>query len=718
MAYPIGIDLGTTNCVAAVWQRGQAVTIPVDGQGTLPSAISVRSDGILIGQPAKGRAQIAPASSVTSVKRFIGDGKTKWEIEGKTYTPVDVSAMLLERLKEAAQTHLGEAITEAVITVPAYFNNNQKRDTKLAGEAAGFEVLQLLPEPTAAAIQYGLDKGKNQTLLVYDLGGGTFDVSILEVKENDFNVVAVDGDFHLGGDDFDLLLVDHLIGLIEEQTKEDMGLFRSLFGRKGKKKKGSETATREMLLARQRLKEAAEIAKIELSQADRTCVSLPNILGTSLDEEITIDTYNRLIEPMVARTIEKIREVLASARLTSDDIDRVILVGGSTRNRLVKEQVTKAVKEPWTSEHVDEAVAQGAAIVAGSMAAPDLDMTPVEININNVTPFSLGVCSYEKESTRCINSIIIHKNRPVPCEEARPYELQTAAGRDNKLEAYMLQGESENPAECLVIGKYIFTGVSHTPGSLAKVEIQYGYDKNGIITAAAREQSTGKALELHVEALPDDMTWLDEISRGGSFDPSNLKLIVTPPGYDDVGSVLTSLQLPFIVYTERQPLDCDIFFWNCLASTHPSAEAIRDYVSDGGCLYASCCAARDLDDAFPGAIEFDHSGCRSETIQADVIDMDLTKTVGKNLRIQYNTAACYTVSLQGPGSKVLLREAATGKDVMVMVPFGKGHIFYTCFHHHEDLSKDEKSLLQFLVMKQISVVSGIPIEAVSSEIRT
>lgn len=719
MTYPVGIDLGTSNSVASVWYRGEAVVVPVEGHTTLPSAISVKPDGnVLIGLAAKSRAQIEPANSVMSVKRFIGDGKTKWKIEGKTYTPVDVSSMVLRRLKQAAEEYLKQSVTKAVVTVPAYFSHTQKQDTKLAAEAVGLEVLQLLPEPTAAAVHYGLNQGKDQTLLVYDLGGGTFDVSVLKVKDNQFDVVGVDGDFHLGGDDFDMLLVDYLIGLIEKQTKKDLGFFRALCQRK-KKQKNEEAPSHEMLLARLRLKEVAEAAKIELSEANRTHVHLPNIMGTSLDEDITIDTYNSLISPMVEQTVVKIHDVLASTKLTTGDIDRVILVGGSTRNRLVKDRVAATVKEPWTSKRVDEIVAQGAAIVAGSLETPVEEKTPVEIEFHNVTPFSLGVCSYERDSSGCINSKIIHKNRPVPCVESRPYELQTRAGQDNLLEVYMLQGEQQNPAECLVIGKYIFSGVSHQPGGLTKVDIQYGYDRNGIITVEAHDQANGKELSLHVENLPEDMAWLDELTNQGQFDPSSLRLLATPAGYDNVGSVLDSLGLPFSVYEEGQTkLDCDIFFWNCLAGIHPEPSIIKDYVSQGGCLYASCCAADKLQGVFPGVIDFERTNCRTETISADILDKELILTLGKSMDIHYNAAACFNVTTLGRDGIVLLRETRSGKDVMMMVPFGKGHIFYTCFHHHGNMSKKEMQLLELLVMKQISVVSGIPIEVVSDEIRS
>ena len=503
MAYPIGIDLGTTNSVACIYRRAQVETVLVDGRSTLASAISVRSDGpVLVGQAAKARSLLEPTQSVISAKRSIGDGKTSWNIYGQSYTPIDVGALILKRLKEASETFLQETVTEAVITVPAYFNNNQKRDTKLAAETAGFKVLQLLPEPTAAAISYGLDQGKDQTILVYDLGGGTFDVSILKVKSNRFSVVAVDGNFNLGGDDFDLVLAEHLVELLQKETSTDLSQLIELL-----RQPGFIDAPRRLLVARARLKEAAEVAKIELALSDSTQVTIPDILGTLLDEEITIETYNRLIEPLIEGTIVKIREVLKAASLSADDIDRVILVGGSTRNRLVKERVTEAIKEPFTSERVDEVVGQGAAIVAGYLSSPEEDMTPIEFS--NVTPFSLGVCAYKDEDrSNYFNSIIIKNNSPVPCIESRLYQLRTRRNQNNQLDVYMLQGESEDPAKCLVLGKYVFSNMTHVPGVPALIDIEYGYDQSGIITVAATERVTGQILPLTIEQLPDDMSWL------------------------------------------------------------------------------------------------------------------------------------------------------------------------------------------------------------------
>ena len=513
MSYPIGIDLGTTNSVACVYRRGQIETIAVENRAIMPSAISVLSNGqVLVGMQAKSRAMIDPENSVTSAKRYIGDGKTQWQIGKKSYTPLDVSSLVIKKLKESAEAFLKEPVTQAVVTVPAYFNNYQKQDTKKAAEAAGLNVLQLLPEPTAAAISYGLDKGKDQTIMVYDLGGGTFDVSILEVNGNHFKVMAVDGDFHLGGDDFDLLVVEHLVEILQKKTKQDLGIFRALFSM-GKR----ENVSKELLLAKQQLKEVAEKAKKELSESETTLIQIPNILGTSLDEEISLKTYNRLITPLVDKTIAKMSAVLKAANMKKGDIDRVILVGGSTRNRLVKERVAETIKEPFISERVDEVVAQGAGIVAGYLSSPEEDALPIEFH--NVTPFSLGVCAFEEKNGDCryFNSIIIPKNSQVPCVKSKQYQVRTKPKQNNQLYVYMLQGEDDDPTKCLMIGKYVFSGITHVPDKPAIIEIEYGYDVSGIITVAAKEISTGKELALAIQPTPEGNSWLAEVGQRSPY---------------------------------------------------------------------------------------------------------------------------------------------------------------------------------------------------------
>jgi molecular chaperone DnaK (HSP70) len=500
MGYSIGIDLGTTNSVACVWRRGTVETIPIDGRATMPSALSVRPDGaLLVGQSAKKRAELEPEQSITSAKRYIGDGKTQWQIGNKIYTPVDAAAVVLKQLKTAAEKYLGEAVTEAVITVPAYFNNNQKRDTKLAGEAAGFKVLQLLPEPTAAAISYGLDRGKDQTLLVYDLGGGTFDVSVLSVKGNRFQAIAVDGDFNLGGDDFDLLLVEYLISLIKKRSQFDLdGFLDALLGRSKDKKIGT---PHEILIAKQRLKEAAEKAKIELSESGRTRVTMPEILGISLDEEITIDTYNRLITPLVDRTITKTRAVLKSAKLTADDIDRVILVGGSTRNKLVRSRIAEAIREPFISDRVDEVVAQGAAIVAGSLSSPEEDLTPIEFS--NVTPFSLGLRA-SKGKDLDIFKVLIPKNTAIPATITQ--EFTTFRANQKSVDISIFQGEQKNCSDNTFIGGFRLEGIPPAPVGQPKISVQFQMDNSDllVVTATCSNLRSQQTLDVNLVSREDE----------------------------------------------------------------------------------------------------------------------------------------------------------------------------------------------------------------------
>jgi len=523
MSPAIGIDLGTSSSFVSVCRGGRTETVLVDGRAAMPSVISVCPGGeVLVGSTAKARSSTEPAHTIASPTRFIGDEETTWEIFGKTYTPTDVCAIMMERLKEAAERHLAESVSNAVIAVPAYLTNQQRDHMMRAGELAGLNVLRILPAPTAAAIHYGLDKRKNQTLLVYDLGGGTFDVSVVKVERHEFSVVAVKGDSHLGGDDFDQCLVEYLIGLIEkqtieEQTKKDMGLLRSLSGSKKKRQKDDETAPRDVLLARQRLKEAAETAKIELSQCDRTCVSLPDILGTSLDEEITIDTYNRLIDPMVARTIEKIREVLASARLSTEDIDQVILVGGSSRNRLVKEQVTTAVKEPWTSEPVDEVVAMGAALMADGLSLPETDMAQQPpICVTDVAPFSVGVRPLDRGDTDRFE-VFIPKNARLPTAVERKFSTD-----QSPVDIDVFLGEHSCCRDNMFIGRLRLEGIAV---GRQEITIRFAMEASGLltVTAACGNLRHKCRFDIAQPPKPSSTGW-----RGETTEPSSLGQVTQP----------------------------------------------------------------------------------------------------------------------------------------------------------------------------------------------
>lgn len=498
MGYPLGIDLGTTNSVVCVWRRGSVETIPVDGRSVMPSVIASRQDGsLLVGKAAKSKAMLDPTEAVTSAKRRMGESQAQWQLGGKIYTPVDVSAAILKRLKEAAEKTLDQPIYEAVITVPAYFNTNQKQDTKLAGEAAGFKVLQLLPEPTAAAISYGLDKGRDQTIMVYDLGGGTFDVAVLQVQGNQFKVVAVDGDFSLGGDDFDLLLVEHLIKMLQNRTKADLGfLGRLMHGQR------EPDTSPEMLVTRQRLKEAAEQAKIELSQADSAQVTIPSIMGVSLDEEITLTQYNRMIAPLVEKTVVKVRAVLKAAKLKADEIDRVILVGGSTHNRLVKQRLAEAVKEPWAAERVDEVVAQGAAIVAAYLSAPEVDMVPIEFT--NVTPFSLGVRA-SKGKNLDIFQPLITKNATIPAEVER--EFTTRSLNQKTVDISVFQGEQPHCKDNTFIGGFRLEGIPAAPAGQPQIAVHFRMDDSDLltVTATCSHLRTQQTLDVNLISREDEL---------------------------------------------------------------------------------------------------------------------------------------------------------------------------------------------------------------------
>ncbi len=460
MTYAVGIDLGTTNSVIAVYRRGSADTLRVDGRSTMPSVVSFRDDkSILVGQAAKSRLLLDPENTVASTKRFIGDRGKSYKLAGNSLTPINIASLILKRLVESARKELDNAeIWDAVITVPAYFTEDQKEDTKRAGEEAGLNVLRLLPEPTAAAIAYGLDKEKDQTLMVYDLGGGTFDVSILSVTGNKFTVKAVGGNGNLGGDDFD--------NVIAEWTSKD---FKSKTGIDLLAEKGKAAMS-----ARQRLKEAAETAKIELSQSDSAVIAIPDCLGHPIELEITLAEYNKLIEPMLLSTLECMKSVLRDAKLSADDIDRVILVGGSTKNRAVREIVSREVREPYTSERVDEVVAHGAAIMAASLYAPD----SIDIDVSEKTSHSLGIIM-TNELDKEIFQPVISRQTTYPCELG--VLGFTGVPRQEQVRLRVQRGENmNNPDRNTNLGELMLP-VSPPQNDQVPVGAIFALDADGII---------------------------------------------------------------------------------------------------------------------------------------------------------------------------------------------------------------------------------------------
>ncbi len=460
MAYAVGIDLGTTNSVVSIFRRGEVETLPIEGRFTMPSVVSVRNDGsILVGQPAKARMLLDPENTVASAKRFMGDRSQVYCIGGKSLSPTDISSIVLRRLVDTAHETLKEKIRDAVIAVPAYFTEAQKEETKRAGEKAGLNVLRLIPEPTAAAIAYGLDKGRDQTIMVYDLGGGTFDVSILAVKGNCFEVKAVGGHSRLGGDDFDEAIMNW--AGIQFQTKTGIDLLGN--------------TSRDGRIVRQRLKEAAEAAKIELAQATSAMLEVPDCLGRPLELELSLSQYNKLIEPLLQRTVKCMRTVLQDAKLGAEEIDRVILVGGSTRTQAVREIVAREIKEPFISERVDEVVAHGAAIMATSLFLPEENALPIKVT--DVTAHSLGIDVRNRDRGKIKFTRIIPKQTAYPCRRGF---LGFAEPMQDEVVMKVFRGEDDNPERNHYLGELSLPVNPPQPEDTPVVAI-FALDEDGII---------------------------------------------------------------------------------------------------------------------------------------------------------------------------------------------------------------------------------------------
>ncbi|HHW44470.1 molecular chaperone DnaK [Desulfofundulus thermobenzoicus] len=472
MAKVIGIDLGTTNSCVAVMEGGEAVVIPnAEGGRTTPSVVGFSKTGErLVGQVAKRQAVSNPERTVTSIKRHMGSSY-KVNIDGKEYTPQEISAMILQKLKADAESYLGEKIEKAVITVPAYFTDAQRQATKDAGKIAGLEVLRIINEPTAAALAYGLDKEEDQTILVFDLGGGTFDVSILELGDGVFEVKATSGNNRLGGDDFDQRIMDWLADEFKKETGIDL---------------------RNDRMAMQRLKEAAEKAKIELSGVTSTNINLPFISADAsgpkhLDMTLTRAKFEELTADLVEKTMGPTRQALADAGLEPKDIHKVLLVGGSTRIPAVQEAIRKFLgKEPHKGINPDECVAIGAAIQAGVLAGEVKDVLLLD-----VTPLSLGI-----ETLGGVFTKLIERNTTIPTSKSQIFS--TAADGQTTVEIHVLQGERPMAADNKTLGRFMLTGIPPAPRGVPQIEVKFDIDVNGIVHVSAKDLGTGKAQSITI----------------------------------------------------------------------------------------------------------------------------------------------------------------------------------------------------------------------------
>jgi molecular chaperone DnaK len=697
----VGIDLGTSTSAVAVYRRGRVETLKIDGLSVMPSCVAVKAGGggLLVGQQAKKRALLDPQQTVVAIKREMGNRDFRVQLDGRQYSPVDISAMILQKLVSAASEQLGEAVKDAVISVPAYFTNNQKEDTRLAGQQAGINVLRLVPEPTAAAIAYGVDKGRNQTILVYDLGGGTFDVSVLQVKGNSFDVIAIGGAHDLGGEDFDYRMIDLILTELRRDPRASKGL-----------------AKIDAAHMQQQLKEAAEAAKKELSSAESAEIQIADILpGELFHLTVTRAQYETVIAALSERTIQITLQTLKDAGLSADDADRVVMVGGATRVPILQKTIAQHIRDPYVADNLDEVVSHGAALVAANLSAVVADVPP-PVEVGNITAHSLGIRAAGDKF-----SAVIPRGTSLPAEAWKTFT--TACDNADRTDVVVFQGEDPLCSNNQQIGGFALTGISRAPAGKPQIDVHFTVDDDDVLTVTARDRGTGRDSNVRIEPF-EPQPYEPEAEVSGR-DLKSMRIGVSRAGCDDAAAVITAMGLRSTTLKHQEFRDkkrlsqFDLIFINCLAdptqclgggvmlNPKKNAPALQEFVDNGGILYVSDYALDNITEAFPGHMTFKEKGAgRKGNATATVVDTELQQFVGASCPINFNTIYAPVASI-GPDCRVYL--ARGNEPLLVSFPHGNGHVVYTSFHNGVQVSEKEKKLLMFIILQTLSLATSTPL---------
>lgn len=697
----LGIDLGTTNSVVYAIRKGELELVKIYGRESTPSVVGwiPESGKMVAGSEAKKRIMLSPETMIVSNKRNMGKPDYFYEVLGNRYSPTDIASLFLGYLAEGAEDTLGEKIKKVVITVPAYFGDKQREATRNAAEMAGLEVLLLQPEPTAAAIAYGLNKEKDQTILVYDLGGGTFDVALMKIKGNSFQTFAVSGDLQLGGDDFDKAIMDYFFKEIMNNYGVDLKNDKSFEARKSK----------------QKLKEIAEETKIELSSLREAQYYIPSFYkNLNLEGTLTRDRYKELIWPYLSKTIAILNETLTAAKLTKDDINRVICVGGSTKSPLIWEILEKEVKTPYMAPDVDKIVAQGAAITAENFISP----TPLPPP-NYVTPNNYGIRAEDDQF-----SVVIPKNTTYPVSMHKVYTTDQDYAEEIEIEIFQGQHNLCNMNEA--IDGFVFKGFQREKAGIPKIDVNFEMDKNGILNITVSDQFTGSSKSLTIERF-SPKPFIP--GQGKIKILSELTIAVSEIGFDDVGAILTNLGLRWQEISDDKFSDYnflkrfDVIFINCLAGGDPgsNAPALNRFVKEGGVLYASDCAESHIRHAFPDELTFQGNSYFSSEVSCKISNNEMRSLLNKtNMSITFNSVLYVANEVTNSKAEIVLKSDVAGIGeipITLQFPYDKGFVIYTAFHNYGTASKDEQELLKYLILKPIATALKTSLKELSDSMR-